>query len=148
MLIRSTAHPSYCPFAILLIRPTATSDLRQLFIFVLLEGQVRLRQFLGRALRLGRARGPGAAARSRSSSCKTTCQQVGWAVGRMGVGPKIHHQRFRVAMVSLPRCPGTRLGWAVILAHAGPTQTSQPNLLKQFDSGIDGLSNFQHRGVP
>ena len=41
---------------------------------------VLLRQFLGRALRLGRARGPsaaargpGAAARSPSSSCKTTC---------------------------------------------------------------------------
>ena len=102
MLIRSTAHPSYCPSALLPIRPTATSDLRQLFIFVLFEGQVRLRQFLGRALRLGwargpsaaartPARGPGAAARSPSSSCKTTCQQVGWAVGRMGVGPKIHH---------------------------------------------------------
>jgi len=30
MLIRSTAHPSYCPSAILPIRPTATSDLRQL----------------------------------------------------------------------------------------------------------------------
>ena len=91
MLIRSTAHPSYCPSAILHIRPTATSDLRQLFIFVLFNGQVRLRQFLGRALRLVRARGPANAARSPSSSCKTTCQQVGWAVGRMGVGPKMHH---------------------------------------------------------
>ena len=30
MLIRSTAHPSYCTSAILPIRPTATSDLRQL----------------------------------------------------------------------------------------------------------------------
>ena len=29
MLIRSTAHPSYCPFAILPIRHTATSDLRR-----------------------------------------------------------------------------------------------------------------------
>ena len=38
MLIRSTAHPSYCPSAILPIRPTATSDIRQLFIIVLLEG--------------------------------------------------------------------------------------------------------------
>ena len=38
MLIRSTAHPSYCPSALLPIRPTATSDLRQLFIFVLFEG--------------------------------------------------------------------------------------------------------------
>ena len=28
MLIRSTAHPSYCPSALLPIRPTATSDLR------------------------------------------------------------------------------------------------------------------------
>ena len=65
---------------------------RQQFHFVLFEGQVRLRQFLGRALRLGQARGPGAAARSPSSSYKTTCQQVGWAVGRMGVGPKIHHR--------------------------------------------------------
>ena len=92
MLIRSTAHPSYCPSALLPIRPTATSDLRQLFIFVLFEGYVRLRLFLGRALRLGRARGPGAAARSPSSSCKTTCQQVGWAVGRMGVGQKLHHR--------------------------------------------------------
>ena len=64
MLIRSTAHLSYCPSAILPIRPTATSDLRQLFIFVLLEGSVRLRQFLSRALRLGRARGPSAAART------------------------------------------------------------------------------------
>ena len=38
MLIRSTAHPSYCPSALLPIRPTATSDLRQMFIFVLFEG--------------------------------------------------------------------------------------------------------------
>ena len=50
-----TAHPSCCPSAILHIRPTATSELRQLFIFVLFEGQVRLREFPGRALRLGRA---------------------------------------------------------------------------------------------
>ena len=50
-----TAHPSCCPSAILHIRPTETSDLRQLFIFVLFEGQVRLREFPGRALRLGRA---------------------------------------------------------------------------------------------
>ena len=80
MLIRSTAHPSYCPSAILHIRPTATSDLRQLFIFVLFEGQVRLRQFLCRALQLGRARGPSAAAR--------TGQRAGRGldvlVGRMG----------------------------------------------------------------
>ena len=54
--------PRYCPSAILHIRPSATSDLRQLFIFVLFEGYVRLRQFLGRVLRLGRARGPSAAA--------------------------------------------------------------------------------------
>ena len=38
MLIRSTAHPSYCPSALLSIRPTATSDLRQLFIFVIFDG--------------------------------------------------------------------------------------------------------------
>ena len=38
MLIRSTAHLSYCPSAILHIRPTATSNIRQLFIFVLFEG--------------------------------------------------------------------------------------------------------------
>ena len=101
MLISSTAHPSYCPSAILHIRPTAKSDLRQLFIFVQFEGQLSLREFLGRALRLGRARGRaprlgqarglGAAARSPSSSCETTCWQVGWAVGRMGVGLEIHH---------------------------------------------------------
>ena len=95
------AHPSYCPSVLLPIRYTATSDLRQLFIFVLFEGQVRLRQFLGRELHLGRlggrapqlgqARGPGAAAGSPSSSCKITCLQVEQAVGRMGVGPKMHH---------------------------------------------------------
>ena len=51
--IRSTAHPTYCNIL----------DLRHLFIFVLFKGSVRLRQFLGRALRLGRARGPSAAAR-------------------------------------------------------------------------------------
>ena len=34
-------------------RPTAISDLRQQFIFVLFEGQVRLKKFLGRAPRLG-----------------------------------------------------------------------------------------------
>ena len=91
MLIRSTAHPSYCPSALLPIRPTATSDLRQLFIFVLFEGQVRLRQFLGRALglggrapRLGQARGPGAqpevhlaAVKPRAS--RSDGQQDGWA---------------------------------------------------------------------
>ena len=64
MLICSTAYPSYCPSALLPIRPTATSDIRQLFIFVLFEGQVRSRQFLCRALRLERARGPSAAART------------------------------------------------------------------------------------
>ena len=63
-----TAHPSYCPSTILHIRPTATSDLLQhptydscLFLYYL---GVRLRQFLGRALRLGRDSGPSAAART------------------------------------------------------------------------------------
>ena len=89
--------PLFCPSVLLPICYTAhlTYD-SCLFLYYL---RVRLRQFLGRALRLGRASGPsaaaktgwgpGAAARSPSSSCKTTCQQVGWAVGRMGVGPKI-----------------------------------------------------------
>ena len=106
MLIRSTAHPSYCPSAKLHIRPTATSDLRQLFNFVLFEGQVRLCQVKTisgasaaartgqRAERRGQDRLVGRALRPevQYSSCKTTCQQVGWAVGRMGVGPKIHHR--------------------------------------------------------
>ena len=56
--------PLYCPPVLLPIRSTVHSFLRQLFIFVLFEGYVRLRQFLGRALRLGRARGPSAAART------------------------------------------------------------------------------------
>ena len=93
-------HPSYCPSTILHIRPTATSDLRQLFIFGLFDGYVTTipdrALWLGWARRLSAAartwaRGPGATVRSPSSSCKTTCQQVGWSVGRMGVGPKIHH---------------------------------------------------------
>ena len=48
MLIRSTAHPTYDSC---------------LFLYYL---KVRLRQYLGRAPRLGQARGPGAAVRSPS----------------------------------------------------------------------------------
>ena len=51
--------PTYYTF-----RPTAKLDLRQLLIVVLFEGKVRLRQFLGQALRLRQARGPSAAART------------------------------------------------------------------------------------
>ena len=60
----STQHPPYWTSELLTFRPTAISDLSQLFIFVLFEGLVRLRQFLGWALRLGQARGPSDAART------------------------------------------------------------------------------------
>ena len=49
----------------LILKQIALGDgVAVLFIFVLFEGYVRLTQILGRALRLGRARGPSAAART------------------------------------------------------------------------------------
>ena len=65
------------------IRPTATSDLRQLFIFVLFEGQVRIRELLGRALRLGRARGPSAAARTGQGAGRCGQESIQYLVVQM-----------------------------------------------------------------
>ena len=75
--IRYTAHPTYCN-----IRPTTAVY----FCIIRGFGQVKTifepsaaaRTGQG-AERRGQDRGPGAAARSPSSSCKTMCQQVGWA---------------------------------------------------------------------
>ena len=86
-------NPAYCPSAILHIRPTATSDLRQLFIFLLFQGLVRLRDFLGRALRhrtgqraerRGQDRLGGRLLRTEvhHSNCKSDGQQDGWRRSR------------------------------------------------------------------
>ena len=68
--------------------------IHQLFIFELFEGQARLRQFLGRAPRLGQARGPGAAATCPYRSCKTTCQQVGCVVQRIWRRSEVEYGRY------------------------------------------------------
>ena len=79
-----TYFPIYCNFG-----PTL-----QLFIFALFEGQLRLSQFLGRTSRLVQARRPGAAATSPSSSCKTTCQQVGCIVQRIQPKSEVEYGGF------------------------------------------------------
>ena len=68
--------------------------------FLLFEGQVRLRQFLGRSLRLGQARGPGTAATSPFRSCKTTCQQVGCVVQWICRRSEVKYSEFANVLLS------------------------------------------------
>ena len=99
MLIRSTAHPSYCPSTILPIRPTATSDLRQLQVgwanllahptysaaFVICHSAVGYEII-------------NCSSRTSTQFCRSDghFSQVGWAffVGRMGIFCRLDGQTF------------------------------------------------------
>ena len=117
VLLFKTVVPPYCTSDLQTIAPTAILDLRQLFIFVLFLSSVRLRSFLGRALRLGprlggrgprlgQARGPGAAATSPFSSCKTLCQQSRCVVQRIWRRSEVEYSGFaqieRYTIISTP----------------------------------------------
>ena len=132
MLIRSTANPSYCPSTILPIRPTATSDLRQLQVgwaylfahptysaayFVMPRSRVEIincscrtpLNFVGQMVTFCRSDGH--------------FSQVGWAlcVGRMHqyalfnmpIRPKVHR-----TLAVITKC--LKVGWAVEGMGVGP----------------------------